>query len=186
MLRDQYKMVLRDRHEMVLRGRCKMVIRDRCEMVPRDRFRWWKVSMCDRAILAPMAPDAARLVPNAARLVQDAAAIGARWCEIARDAARWVRDARSLKAVGEGSRNLHRHTHHTQMEEGGSTHKMHPAQKNCAGLRPRAVPSFILWGRWRPEGAAGDPGGKTTGTQKRRCGEKNLFLILFDTGKSQM
>ena len=155
MLRDQYKIVLRDRHEMVLRGRCKMVIRDRCEMVPRDRFRWWKVSMCDRAILAPMAPDAARLVPNAARLVQDAAAIGARWCEIARDAAGSARDARSLKAVGEGSRNLHRHTHHTQMEEGGSTHKMHPAQKNCAGLRPRAVPSFILWGRWRQEGAAG-------------------------------
>ena len=160
-----------------------MVIRDRWEMVPRDRSRWWKISMCDRAILAPLAPDAARLVPNAARLVQDAAAIGARWCE---DAAKSVRDARLLKAVGEGSRNLHRHTHHTQMEEGGSTHKMHPAQKNCAGLRPRAVPSFILWGRWRPEGAAGDPGGKTTGTQKRRCGEKNLFLILFDTGKSQM
>ena len=99
-----------------------------------------------------MAPDAARLVPNAARLVQDAAAIGARWCE---DAAKSVRDARLLKAVGEGSRNLHRHTHHTQMEEGGSTHKMHPAQKNCAGPRPRAVPSFILWGRWRQEGAAG-------------------------------
>ena len=119
---------------------------------------------------------------NAARLVQEAAAIG----EEGGDPAGSVRDARSLKAVGEGSRNLHRHTHHTQMEEGGSTHKMHPAQKNCAGLRPRAVPSFILWGRWRQEGAAGDPGGKTTGTQKRRCGEKNLFLILFDTGKSQM
>ena len=120
--------------------------------------------MCDRAILAPMAPDFARLVPNAARLVQDAAAIGARWCE---DAAKSVRDARLLKAVGEGSRNLHRHTHHTQMEEGGSTHKMHPAQKICAGLRPRAVPSFILWGRWRQEGAAGwrsrRAGGKTTG-----------------------
>ena len=126
--------------------------------------------------MAPMAPDAARLVPNAARLVQDAAAIGARWCKIARDAAGWVRDARSLKAVGEGLSNLHRHTHYTQMEEGGSTNKMHPAQKKCAGLRPRAVPSFILWGRWRQEMEAGgrsrraqqEGRRRTTGSRKRR------------------
>ena len=78
--------------------------------------------MCDCAILAPRAPDAARLVPNAARLVQDAAAIGARWCEIARDAAGSVRDARSLKAVGEGSRNLHRHTHHTRTAQANTQH----------------------------------------------------------------
>ena len=52
-------------------------------------------------------------------------------------------------------------------EARSSRHEMHPAQKICAGLRPRAVPSFILWGRWRQEGAAGwrsrRAGGKTTG-----------------------
>ena len=75
-------------------------------------------------------------------------------------------------------------------EARGSRHEMHPAQKNCAGLRPRAVPSFILWGRWRQEMEAGgrsmwaqqeggrkDNSGKedTAGIiSKRRYGGNNL------------
>ena len=51
------------------------------------------------------------------------------------------------------------------MEEGGSRNKMHPAQKNCAGLRPRAVPSGVVRGRWRQEGAAGEP--------RRRVGDNS-------------
>ena len=61
-------------------------------------------------------------------------------------------------------------------EARGSRHEMHPAQKNCAGLRPRAVASFILWSRWRQEDAAGGrsrrAGGKTTA--EKRYGGNNL------------
>ena len=61
-------------------------------------------------------------------------------------------------------------------EARGSRHEMHRAQKNCAGLRPRAVPSFILWGRWRQEMEAGgrsrraqqEGRRRTTGSRKRR------------------
>ena len=159
-----------------------VLLQDRYEMVPRDRSRWWKV--CTRSceigtngtrcceIGAKCCEIGTRCCDDWCEMVRDGTRcckIGTRWCEVSTS-------ARSLKAVGEGSRNLHRHTHHTQMEEGGSTHKMHPAQKNCAGLRPRAVPSFILWGRWRQEGAAGwrsrRAGGKTTA--EKRHGGNNL------------
>ena len=87
-----------------------------------------------------MAPDAARSVPNAARLVRDAAAIGARWCEIARDAARSVRDGvRSVRVLCVGSRNLHRHTHHTSLAL--TVYKIWP------WLRLRAVPGGVVGGR---------------------------------------
>ena len=42
---------------------------------------------------------------------------------------------------------------------------MHPAQKNCAGLRSRAVPSGVVRGRWRQEGAAGE--------RRRRVGDNS-------------
>ena len=93
-----------------------------------------------------MAPDAARSVPNAARLVRDAAAIGARWCEIARDAARSVRDGvRSVRVLCVGSRNLHRHTHHTRTAQANTQHPQRlPYNKN--GQRfPRGASPCLLY-----------------------------------------
>ena len=65
-------------------------------------------------------------------------------------------------------------------EARGSRHEMKQKKKNCAGLRPRAVPSFILWSRWRQEDAAGGrsrrAGGKTTGsTQEKKMRESLRF-----------
>ena len=99
------------------------------------------------AILAPLAPDAARLVPNAARLVRDAAAIGARWCEIARDAARSVRDGvRSVRVLCVGSRNLHRHTHHTRTAQANTQHPQRlPYKKNGQRFPWGASPCLLYF-----------------------------------------
>ena len=65
-------------------------------------------------------------------------------------------------------------------EARGSRHEMHPAQKNCAGLRPRAVPSFILWGRWRQEMEAGGRSRRAQqeGGRKDNSGKENTAGII--------
>ena len=54
-------------------------------------------------------------------------------------------------------------------EARGSRHEMHPAQKNCAGLRQRAVPGEIVGGRRRQEGAAEGERQATRGTEQSKA-----------------
>ena len=82
-----------------------------------------------------------------ARLVRDAAAIGARWCEIARDAARSVRDGvRSVRVLCVGSRNLHRHTHHTRTAQANTQHTQRlPYKKNGQRFPWGASPCLLYF-----------------------------------------
>ena len=117
-----------------------------------------------------------------ARLVRDAAAIGARWCEIARDAARSVRDGvRSVRVPRNqvSARECHvtctdTHITHRWRKEAAQTKCT--LRKNAQGSARGQCPvlSYEADGgrRAQQEGAAGGREEKTTGTQKRRLSRR--------------
>ena len=65
--------------------------------------------------------------------------VGTRWCEVSTS-------ARSLKAVGEGSRNLHRYTHHTRTAQANTQHPQRlPYKKNGQRFPWGASPCLLYF-----------------------------------------
>ena len=147
-----------------------MWCQDRYDVVLRYRSRWCEIRARWCEIGARCCEIGTRYCGN-----------GTRWCEIARDAARSVRDGvRSVRVLCVGSRNLHRHTHHTRTAQANTqhtqrlqkerAHKAFTVGKKWPGLRPGQSPVCVVRGRGEAENS------RTAGGERR---EEQTEMRLF-------